>query len=83
MSWLCKLMGGWLPIGTKPFPEWAGKIIWAVGICVAVNLIISHFFPGKPVVQNIGTYQAEEKRDTIGIGCNVFRLYVKGGLKSK
>ena len=38
-QWLIRLVGGWLPIGTKPVSEWAGKIIWAVGIFVVCMLV--------------------------------------------
>ena len=87
MDWLLKLIGGWIPIGTKPFPEWAGKIIWVVGIYLALNLAMSYFAP-KPSITTVGKggtqiIQQAEPRDTIGVGCNIFRLYVKGGLKAK
>ena len=86
MQWILKLVGGFLPIGTKPFPEWAGKLIWAIGIAVAVNLVIGAL--NRPQVTTIaqgGTQiiNQSEPRDTIGFGCNVFRLFVRGGLKSK
>lgn len=86
MNWLMKLLGGWLPIGTKPFPEWAGKIIWVVGIYLALNLAINHFFPQKQQVINVGSggvVQQGETRDMAGFGCNIFRLYIKAGLKAK
>jgi hypothetical protein len=87
MQFLLRLIGGWLPIGTKPFPEWAGKIIWVVGIYIALNLVMAHFFPAKSVttIGQGGTQiiQQAEPRDTVGFGCNVFKLYVKGGLKAK
>jgi len=34
---LLRLIGGWIPLGNKPFGEYLGKIIWAVVICIAVN----------------------------------------------
>lgn len=89
LAWLIKLIGGWLPIGIKPFPEWIGKIIWAVGIVLLVNLTTNVFekiFPAKPTQINFGqnsTYQASEPRDVVGIGCNMFRWYLKGGMKQK
>ena len=83
-AWLLKLVGGWIPIGTKPFPEWAGKVLWAIGIWTACAFVSSKVFPEKPVVQNIGTQNVQtDQRDTFGIGCNIMRLYVKGGLKAK
>jgi len=33
-AWLWKLLGGFLPIGTKPFPEWLGKIVFWIGMFV-------------------------------------------------
>lgn len=38
-KWVIRLVGGWLPIGTKGLPEWAGKILWVVGIIIAVNFV--------------------------------------------
>lgn len=35
-TWIVRLVGGWLPIGTKPFGEYIGKILWVVGIVVAL-----------------------------------------------
>lgn len=88
-AWLIKLVGGWLPIGTKPIGEWLGKILWVVGIILMVSLatnVFEKFFPSKPTQINLGsgaTYQASEPRDVIGVGCNMFRWYVKGGMKQK
>jgi hypothetical protein len=38
-NWALKLIGGWLPIGTKPLPEWFGKIAWVVGIILVFNFV--------------------------------------------
>ena len=86
MAWLLKLIGGWLPIGTKPFPEWIGKIIWAVGIYLACMFIMTKLFPEKPNVINVGAggiVQQSEPRDMMGIGCNIMKAYVKAGVKGK
>lgn len=87
MQWILKLIGGFLPIGTKPFPEWAGKLIWAIGVALLVNIALGWLSAPKQVttVSHGGTQviNQAEPRDTIGIGCNLFRLYVKGGIKSK
>jgi len=86
LGWLWKLIGGWIPNGSKPFPEWLGKVLWAVGICIVVNFAIARLFPVKAVT-NIGTGGVQnvynEQRDTMGIGCNAWRMYVKGGLKAR
>lgn len=37
--WLIRLIGGWLPIGTKPASEWLGKILWAVGIFLVCTFV--------------------------------------------
>jgi hypothetical protein len=42
-SWIVRLVGGWLPIGTKPVSEWFGKILWCVGI-VTICLAAYHKF---------------------------------------
>uniref|UniRef100_A0A6M3JYS7 Uncharacterized protein n=1 Tax=viral metagenome TaxID=1070528 RepID=A0A6M3JYS7_9ZZZZ len=86
--WLVKLIGGWIPIGTKPVGEWLGKLLWVVGIILMVSLATNLFekiIPSKPnvTIGSGGTYQAAEPRDTIGIGCNLWRWYVKGGMKNK
>ena len=88
-AWLVKLIGGWLPTGTKPFGEWIGKIIWVVGIILLVSMATNVFeklFPAKPQQINVGqggSYYAEPLRDTVGIGCNAWRWYIKGGMKQK
>ncbi len=86
--WLVKLIGGWLPTGTKPFGEWLGKILWVVGIILMVSLATNLFekvIPSKPdvTIGQGGIYQAAEPRDIIGIGCNLWRWYIKGGMKNK
>ena len=42
-AWLVRLVGGWLPIGTKPLPEWLGKILWAVGIFAVCFFVTTRF----------------------------------------
>src|SRR4030042_1426690 len=42
-SWFIKLVGGWLPIGTKPLGEWLGKLIWVIGIIGAVLFVYNKF----------------------------------------
>jgi hypothetical protein len=81
-AWLWRFIGGLLPVGQKPFPEWLGKILWAVCIWVACYSVVRFIFPDKPVIQNIGTQNVQtEQKDVVGVGCNIFRLYVKGGLR--
>jgi len=85
-AWVVKLIGGWLPTGTKPFGEWIGKIIWVVGIVLMVSLVTNvweKFFPRKPdtTIGTVGTYYAEPKRDVAGFGCNLWRVYLKTGVK--
>ena len=41
-TWLLKLLGGFLPIGTKPFPEWLGKVIWGIGMGVCAFFIMTN-----------------------------------------
>jgi hypothetical protein len=90
MSWFLNLLSGWLPIGVnsagekKSFGEWAGKIVWVVGIVLALMFLDKVF--NKPPVINVGkdgVVNMGEQRDVAGIGCNIFRLYIKGGLKAK
>lgn len=84
MQWLLKLIGGWLPIGTKPFPEWLGKVLWVVGIWTACAFVSSKVFPEKPVIQNIGTQVVTpaEQRDVVGFGCSMMRGYARVGIKA-
>jgi hypothetical protein len=42
-AWLVKLIGGWLPIGTKPVSEWLGKLIFTVGTSAAVFFLLTNF----------------------------------------
>lgn len=97
MNWLTKLVSGWLPIGLnssggkKSFGEWAGKIIWVVGIVLVVMLavkVVEFFFPTKPNVTTIGAggtqiIQQGEQRDMMGFGCNMMRAYIRAGVKTK
>lgn len=85
MSWLLKLIGGWLPIGTKPFPEWLGKVLWAVGIYVACTTVMGFLFPQKHItnVAAGGVVYQGEQRDMMGAGCNFLRAYAKIGVKAK
>lgn len=92
MSWFMNLISGWLPLGVnsagekKSFGEWAGKIAWVVGIVVVI-LFIDKLFNKPPVttLQSGATQiiNQAEPRDMAGFGCNIFRLYVKGGVKSR
>lgn len=84
-QWLLKLIGGWIPVGTKPFPEWAGKVIWAVGICVAVNLVIGFFSP-RPTITTVGQGGTQiinqaEKQTGLSFGCALWKGYIKAGIK--
>ena len=86
IAWLQKLIGGWLPIGTKPFPEWAGKILWAIGIYLMCTFALTKLFPDRPNVINVsdgGIVQQGEPRDLMSVGCNMWRGYIKAGVKSK
>lgn len=85
-QWLIKLIGGWIPNGSKPFGEYIGKIIWAVGIYVACTYALSLLAPKNTTTIASGAtqiIQQAEPKDTIGIGCNVFRLYLRGGIRGK
>lgn len=69
ISWLIKLIGGWLPIGTKPFPEWLGKVIWCVGI-VTLCLIVYHQMTKPSTVQKAETIvNHTENPKMMGFGC--------------
>lgn len=92
MQWFLNLLSGWLPIGVnsagekKPFGEWAGKIIWVVGIVIALMWLDKVFNkPPTTTVQSGATQiiNQAEPRDLMGFGCNTWRLYLKGGIKSK
>ena len=85
MDWLLKLIGGWIPIGTKPFPEWAGKIIWVVGIYLALNLAVSYFSP-KPTFTTVGQGGTQiinqaERQTGASFGCALWKGYIKAGIK--
>jgi hypothetical protein len=90
IEWFKRLIGGWLPIGTKPFGEYAGKILWCVGIVLMVSLctnVWDKLFPGKPNVNQFAagsnpTFVAEP-RDMMGFGCSIMRAYVRVGVKTK
>ena len=44
-AWIIRLVGGWIPLpgGGKPFGEYAGKIIWVVGIVLLVLILWNKF----------------------------------------
>lgn len=75
MTWLVRLLGGWLPIGTKPLGEWAGKLIWAVGIAT-VCIAAYHFITRE----TNKTSNTAEKMQNYNInsqhrfGCATFRV---------
>ncbi len=81
VAWGTRLLGGWLPIGTKPVGEWLGKILWATGIVAAV-LLVYHKLTQPTSVSN--TPQRAEKiinnyhQPKSGLGCSsakVFQYY--------
>lgn len=92
MQWLVGLLSGWLPIGVnssgekKSFGEWSGKIVWVVGIVLACIFIVKAFESKNITTVGQGGTQIinqSEQRDMVGFGCNIMRLYVKGGVKTK
>lgn len=83
IEWFKKLIGGWLPIGTKPFGEYAGKILWCVGIVLMVSLatnVWEKLFPSKPSVVNVQGDYIQEKQDVAHFGCSMWRGYIKTGI---
>ena len=83
LTWIKRLIGGWLPLGTKPFPEWLGKVLWAIGIFCACQFVISLFQkPNVTTVQGDQIIQSEP-RDMMGFGCNMWKAYIKAGVKVK
>ncbi len=87
-TWLTKLIGGWLPIGTKPIGEWLGKIIWVSGIFL-VGMILWNKFT-KPTSsehtdqtiqaggQAIRCEQTNTPRGTFGcVSLKVYEYYQK------
>lgn len=50
-NWIQRLIGGWLPIGTKPLSEWLGKIVWVIGVVIAINFVTEYMKP-KPANTN-------------------------------
>jgi hypothetical protein len=92
MNWFMNLLSGWLPIGVnsagekKSIGEWAGKILWVVGIVVALMFIDKVFNKPPTTTLQAGSTQViyqGEQRDLMGIGCNAWRLYLKGGVRGK
>ena len=92
MSWLMNLVSGWLPIGVnsagekKSIGEWAGKIVWVVGIVIALMWIDKVFNKPPTTTLQAGSTQViyqGEQRDVMGVGCNMWKLYLRGGVKAK
>ena len=89
-AWIVKLISGWLPIGVnsdgqkKSFGEFAGKILWVVGIIVLCSLatnVWDKLFPSKPSVINVTGDYINEKPDVAMLGCSMFRGYIKAGIR--
>ncbi len=80
-TWIVKLVGGWLPIGTKPLGEYAGKIIWAVGIVIACIFVwhkitapTSNMTTGDQTAKCIyNSYHQETLRPSFG--CASLKVY--------
>jgi len=67
----------------KGFLNWY-KILYVVLIVLGVSLatnIWEKFFPAKPSVINVEGDYNEEQRDAAGIGCNLWKAYLKAGVK--
>ena len=79
-SWIWKFLGGIIPLGTKPFGEWSGKILWAVVIFSLCTGFMNFLLPRKPNGENITSKIVyEEKQDVARIGCNMWKGYVRVG----
>lgn len=89
-AWIVRFASGLLP-GQKPWGEYFGKILWVVAIVLIMGIgtnLFEKFFPTKPPVTNIGSGGTQiinqaEPRDMMGIGCNMWRGYLKMGIKTK
>jgi len=61
-----------------------GKISYVIVIVLLVSVgtnLWEKFFPSKPNVVNVaGDYNAEQK-DAAGIGCNLWKAYIRAGVK--
>ena len=82
-AWFTRLASGLLP-GQKPWGEYFGKIIYVVVIVLMVSFatnIWERIFPSRPNVVNVAGDYNQEKRDAAGIGCNLWRAYIKAGVK--
>jgi hypothetical protein len=44
-EWLKRLLGGWLPLGGKPFGEWLGKLIFTAGTSLLMIMLTTNI-PG-------------------------------------
>lgn len=38
-QWFVRFIGGFIPFVTKPFPEWAGKVGWVLGMFLIFNFV--------------------------------------------
>jgi hypothetical protein len=92
VNWFLNLLSGWLPLGVnsegkgKSFGEWAGKLIWVVGIVLGLMFIDKVFNkPPQTTIAAGGTQiiQQVEQRDLAGFGCNMWRGFIKVGISSK
>jgi len=80
-GWIYKFLGGVLPLGTKPFGEWIGKILWFVLLFAICTGFLAFIFPQKPQkIEVKGNYIAAAD-DVVGVGCNMWRWYIRVGIK--
>lgn len=56
-KWFMRLLGGWIPLGTKPFSEWLGKILWVTGVVLVLNFV-SGLIIKPPANKNNPTFVA-------------------------
>ena len=82
-SWVVRLVGGWLPIGTKPVSEWLGKIVWVVGIIFLCLIVWNKFTrptsnttikPNQTGEQICNSYHQEQLSPGI-LGCASLKVY--------
>ena len=86
-QWIIRFLGGLIPTGQKPFGDYIGKVLWFICLfclCTFVTGFVSNkLFPPKPDTINVSGDYIAEPRDVIGVGCNMWRLYHKTGLRQK
>ena len=85
LTWAVRLLGGFFPFITKPFSEWAGKMIFYAVISFAMLWVWGKVFPMKPTtrIETVETQiinECPKDNRIIGLSFNIWKLKLGVGI---